>query len=286
MKYSLMAGSSALAVLASASTLAIGLSSPALAGDVILTGHDNDYHCDAGDAGGACEVLKAEVNYVANGSALPVLAIDAGGELTSSLTADGINYVAVAPSAVTGAMFNHSDYSAFVVASVTSCGGCDNPPGTGTQLAAFEPEIASFFNSGGGILGLAGAGDPDAYAYVPEAGGTTTPIFSSSGFTATPAGLANIPGFFAVNGDETHNTFSDFGSFYTVGEVFNPTGGTTGPAVTIFGNGGTIGCTGSSCHIVSGAPEPSTWAMLGLGVFGIGLALQQTRRRRPLLEAA
>ncbi|MBV9509621.1 MAG: PEP-CTERM sorting domain-containing protein, partial [Caulobacteraceae bacterium] len=181
---------------------------------------------------------------------------------------------------------NHSVYSAFIVASVSSCGGCDNAPGTGTSLAAFEPEIASFFNAGGGILGLAGASDPNAYAYVPEAPGDTTPIFSSSGFVATPAG-STIPGFFAVNGDQTHNTFAGFGSFYQVAEVYNPSGGVTGPAVTLFGSNGKIGCTGTSCHISSGgAPEPSTWAMLTLGVFGIGAALKQRKKSSALMAVA
>ena len=144
----------------------------------------------------------------------------------------------------------------------------------------FETQIAAFFNAGGGILGLAGAGDAAAYDYVPEAGGTTTPIFSSSGFVATPAGLAGIPGFFAVNGDETHNTFASFNPFYQVAEVFDPTGGTSGPAVTIFGTGGTIGCTGTTCTISGGTPEPSTWTMMVIGFAGFGLLAARARRRR------
>jgi hypothetical protein len=276
------------AFLAGASALVLGFVSPAVAagGDIILTGHDNDFHCANGNGGNACGAIGAETNFVRAGSALPVLAIDAGSELTSSLTTEGIAFTAVTPSAVTGGMFDHSLYSAFVVASVTSCGGCDNPAGTGTLLSAFETEIAAFFNAGGGILGLAGAGDPNAYDYVPEAGGNITPIFSSSGFVATPAGLAGIPGFFAVNGDETHNTFSGFNSFYQVAEVFNPTGGTTGPAVTIFGTGGTIGCTGTSRTISGGVPEPSTWTMMVLGFAGFGLVAARARRRRRLAMAA
>jgi len=280
MRNALLSGVGA-AAFAGASALSIGMASPAMAGDIILTGHDNDFHCNEGDAGSACEALAAEISFVKNGSALPVLAIDAGTELVNSLTAKGIAFTAVAPSAVTGSMFDHAKYSAFVVASVTSCGGCDNPAGTGTTLAGFEPQIVSFFNAGGGILGLAGAEDPAAYSYLPKAGGDTTPIFSSSGFVATSAGLT-IPGFFAVNGDQTHNTFSDFDPFYQVAETF----GAGGPAVTIFGTGGTIKCTGTSCTIHGGVPEPSTWAMLGLGFFGLGLVARRKARNSQLATAA
>ena len=168
MRYALLSGASA-AAFAGASALAMGLASPAMAGDIVLTGHDNDFHCAFGDTN-ACNVLGAEVSFVKAGSGLEgVLAIDAGTELSTSLGLAGVAFDVVTPGAVTAGMFDHSKYSAFVVASVTSCGGCDNPAGTGAGLAsAFEPQIVSFFNSGGGILGLAGAEDPTAYADVPR----------------------------------------------------------------------------------------------------------------------
>jgi hypothetical protein len=280
MRSALYTGVSALAV-AGAGSLTIGLATPAAAGNIVLTGHDNDYHCYFGD-GNACNALGAEASYVRNGSLLPVLVIDNGAELAGSLTGLGVANIVVTPGAVTAGMFNHSVYSAFAVASVTSCGGCDNPYGTGAGLAGYETAIASFFNAGGGILGLSGATDPNAYNYVPESGGNTTAIYSFSGFVATPAASA-IPGFVAVNGDETHNTFSDFSSFFQVAETY----GDGGPAVTLFGSGGTIGCTGTHCVITGGgAPEPSTWAMLGLGVFGLGYAMRRRRRNSALSAAA
>jgi hypothetical protein len=164
-------------------------------------------------------------------------------------------------------------YSAFVVSSVSTCGGCDNPVGTGTLLATFESAISGFFNAGGGIVGLAGATDPNAYDYAPKSGGSTTFIDSNTGFIATPTGVAGIPGFVAANGDTTHNTFASFDPFYHVAE----TQVVGGPAVTIFGSGSII-CTGTSCH-VSGVPEPSTWAMMALGFAGFGLIAARARRR-------
>jgi hypothetical protein len=265
------------------SALTLGLASSAAAaggGNIVLTGHDNDFHCHYGSGSSACSALGAEAAFVRNGSSLPVLAIDTGVlELDSALGIAGVAHVTIAPGALTAADFDITKYSAFAVASVTTCGGCDLPPGTGTALAGFSAAITSFFNAGGGILGLSGAGDPNAFDYVPESGGTTTAIFSSSDFVATANGLADIPGFSAVNGDETHNTFAGFAPFYKVAETF----GATGQAVTIYGKGGHIGCTGTKCTISGGVPEPSTWALLGLGFFGLGLA---TRRKRQVPAAA
>lgn len=264
----------------------IGGIGTAHAGNVVLTGHDNDYHCFNGDTN-ACATLTPELNFVRNGSSLPVLAIDNGSELTGSLTNVGVAYTGVTLSAVTGSMFDPTKYSAFVVASQASCGGCDMPLGTGTALSAFNTAIASFFNAGGGILGLAGASDANAYAYVPDSAGTTTPIYASSGFVATSTGTSGIPGFIAVNGDETHNTFANPGtagvsSGYQVAERYNGTAASD-PAVTLFASA-TIKCTGAACTLTptapTGVPEPSTLLLFGAGLFGLAGARRLSKSRR------
>ena len=263
-------------LLAGVSTLALGFNAPAMAGDILLTGHDNDYHCTiGGNAGDACGALDVEAKYVTSGSSdpnLPILVIDNGTELTSALTADGFSVVSTTVGGVTAASFNPSLYSAFAVASVSTCGGCDNPVGTGTTLAGFSTAIDSFFNAGGGILGLTSASDDSGFAYVPQAT-AGSPIFSTSGFVATPAGTAGIPGFFAVNGDETHNIFtSDTG--YMVAETFPGDGNAP---VTLFLSNATI--SGTKIGTGPSVPEPASLSLLCAGLFGLASARLLSRRR-------
>jgi len=96
-----------------------------------------------------------------------------------------------------------------VVASATSCGGCDNTPAAIANITAQSAAIASFFNAGGGIIGLAGANDPNAYAYVPQSATNAGGAPPSSGYLQTADGATlGIP---AVNGDTTHNFFNEPG---------------------------------------------------------------------------
>ena len=267
MKYSLYAG---------VAVAAMGFASPSMAGSIFLTGHDNDFHESAAAHLATLNALK----LVKGGSSLPVLTFDAGSELQTLMTDVGQAFVNVDPSVaanVTAALFDHSVYSAFVVASVTSCGGCDNTPAAIDNITAQSAAIAAFFNAGGGIFGLAGANYAGAYAYVPESASNPGGSPPSFGYVQTADGLA--AGLTPVNGDTTHNFFNEPGtgglsSAYKVSERLGDP--VTGTPESVFVSGGIITCTGTHCVIVP-TPEPVSLALLGVGLFG--LAAARSRRR-------
>ncbi|HEU0157194.1 MAG TPA: hypothetical protein VFQ82_14060, partial [Stellaceae bacterium] len=201
------------ALLAGVAAVALVGAGAAHAGNIVLTGHDNDFHLPI--TGNALAALTAEFSFVRNGSALPVLVLDdskIGSELVNAATTilGAANVVHVDPVNVTAADFDITKYSAFAVASVTSCGGCDNTPADIAAITAQSAAIATFFNDGGGILGLAGANDPSAYAYVPEAATNPGGSPPRTGYVQTAAGA--ILGLPAVDGDTTHNFFDEPGT--------------------------------------------------------------------------
>lgn len=187
-------------------------------GNLWVTGHDPDYHCTFDAA--QCNYLKVAVNFVMNGSTLPVLALDHGTEVATAVNAafsgSGPSVTTVDPRTgfSTLPLVSTSGtplYSAIIVASDTTCGGCDNNDGVGITpdsdaINARAADIAQFYNAGGGILALAGAENIGVfYNFMPVA---TTGATTTSPYTFTSLGLSL--GLIEGSDDNccaTHNSF-------------------------------------------------------------------------------
>ena len=121
--------------LLSIGSLVVGLTPVAMAGRIVLTGHDNDFHRSAN----AVTATTAELAWLgATASAKKILVIDDGTQAKTLVEGiEGVGKVVTKSvgglTGVTAADFDFGTYSSFVVASIKSCGGCDNPPGTGDR---------------------------------------------------------------------------------------------------------------------------------------------------------
>lgn len=196
---------------------------PSSGGNLWVTGHDPDYHCTF--QGLQCNYLKVAVNFVTNGSTLPILALDHGSEVATAVsdafggsgpvvnTVDPRTGFSSLPLVSSGGT---PLYSAIIVASDTTCGGCDNNDAAGVTpdsdaINARAADIALFFNAGGGILALAGADNIGVfYNFIPVA---TIGATTSSPYTLTSLGLSL--GLIEGSDDNccaTHNSFQTPGT--------------------------------------------------------------------------
>lgn len=203
---------------------------PAQAGRAVITGHDADLHCSTSSSPteNQCHYMKVALDYVRAGSSKPVLVLDRL-NLDVVRALDNAYGAGVVPRTVmdprggdfASAPINTATYSAIIVASDTTCGGCDlNESGStpdSDAIIARKGAIEAFFNAGGGILALSGAShgdgsDPDDryYGFLPvPVGGvavappfTLTPEGKALGFTDGTGGTPDD-----VNCCPTHNSF-------------------------------------------------------------------------------
>jgi hypothetical protein len=266
----------------------------AMAGRLIVTGHDADLHCVSGSGG--CHFITVAVSWVRAGApdpSKPVLILDhdpsgSASNYQMSMALDmafdpgSVPRVVMDPRSAefATAPITTNDYSAILVASDTTCGGCDlnvndtsdpNLTPDSDAINARAQDIAAFFNAGGGVFAAAGAnhGDGDTtdgpetyyqFVPIPLGGHQVTPPF-----TLTPAGQAlgfqddpNAPGGSDINCCATHNSFQEppSGSPLTVAERDSSTDPSTGAPinapVTLFADGTISGGT----IVEPGAPPP------------------------------
>jgi hypothetical protein len=216
-------------------TLALLPAAPAQAGRLLVTGHDADFHCSGGpSATDQCHFVEVAVRYVRGGAPdpnKPVLVLDRGNldfvrALDNAFGAGALPRTVIDPRSPEFATtpINTTTYSAILIASDTTCGGCDlNESGStpdSDAINARAKDIEAFFNDGGGIFANSGAshGDGDAstgpdnyYSFVPiPVGGvavsapfTLTAEGRALGFTDGTGGTKDD-----INCCATHNSFN------------------------------------------------------------------------------
>jgi hypothetical protein len=275
--------------------------SVAFAGNFFATGHDQDLHC-AGTDTDECAYYAITTGFVRAGSSLPVLILDRGSlQAVSALnlaysdtqsatpTASSPPYVVEDPQGVETTHINGTPppgisaastwsitplldgsgrplWSAIIVASDASCGGCDlNDTSDGTHpdsdaINARTSAIQAFFNAGGGLLYLAGAdnafnadgvtGKDVYYASVPVPVGGQ-PVTEPFTVTADGGSLGITTAM--ANCCATHNSFTlpDTGSTIKVAEKDS-----AGLAESLYVRGGNV-CTGGFCDPPPPPPPPS-----------------------------
>lgn len=200
--------------------VALALPAPsAFAGRLVATGHDADFHCGYGID--QCHSVEVATRYVRGGApdpGKPVLVLDRG-ELLLSRALDRAFGPGAVPRVVMdprGGQFAAeplltSRWSAIMVASDASCGGCDLNEATSTPdsaaIASRAADIRAFFNGGGGVYAGAGGERADAYYRFLPFAVTDAPL---GGFLA-PTSAGEALGFTAGDATccATHNGFAE-----------------------------------------------------------------------------
>jgi hypothetical protein len=225
-----------------AGVLAVCLLAPssAFAGRLWVTGHDADFHCSGGEQ---CHYVRVAVDFVRGGAPnpnRPVLVLDRLDldfvqALDAAFGAGAVPRTVIDPRSpeFASAPITTSRYSAILIASDTTCGGCDLNEFDSTPdsdaINARSADIAAFFNAGGGVYANSGAshGDGDAttgadsyYSFLPlPVGGTPvsgpfclTSIGASLGLE-DPSGCPDASRHRGTNDDlnccATHNSFTE-----------------------------------------------------------------------------
>jgi hypothetical protein len=282
-------------VLVSVGLFGVGLLAAGLAygGNIYLTGHDLDLHCNGGAV--QCNALGIAMDIIRAGApdpTKPVLVLDEGGEVSGALAraaTEAQNKVegagkpfpidVVKAAGFGTASLTTSDFSAIVFASDENCGGCDNGPGDITAVNARTADIQSFFNAGGGLLYLAGAEDPGYYNSVPV---PASAVAVSAPFTVTSFGaglggaFGNAPGLTDPGDDNccpTHNSFTlpDPSSPLKVAELDSarpkPFAETLVAVGASIGGGGFTG--GGTPGPTTSVPEPASAFLLVSALLGL-----------------
>lgn len=230
-----------IAALALAGVSLIALTDHAAAqGSIFLTGHDPDFHASlGGNLAGARRFNQLAIGFVNDPGFNPYVA-PAGGRflfVESRIPVPGGHTIGkngiIASGYVEGVNFDHADasqlnaalnglgttYSAIVVAS--DFGGILTQAELDI-LNARSGDIANFVNTGGGIYAMAESGSAggltthDRFGFIPRLVAGATLNQNENGFTVSGFGASIGYTVNEVNGNASHNIFTDFGGLSPV----------------------------------------------------------------------
>lgn len=220
MRFSTRAAVLTAAAAAAAMLAAPGMASTAAAaepdqgGSLVATGHDLDFHC-ASEETLSCDYFRIVTQAVQSGSTLPILALDSGTQVADSVAASGLSNPVTTvdptePEFATTQFVSDGGmklFSAIIVASDSTCGGCDNDRADAEAINTRSDDFRAYFNASGGIVAEAGADNRDIYYnFVPLEG--ISGVAVSAPFTVTERGeelgLTNEQ----ANCCATHNSFT------------------------------------------------------------------------------
>jgi hypothetical protein len=232
--------------------LAVTASAAFASGREVLDGHDPDFHC-GNISDPSCDFFTHAVPFARGGApdpTLPVLVLDNNAlKLQNALTivfGAALPVQVVDPSSATFASLpiDTAHYSAIIVASDESCGGCDLNTSTATPdsdaITARKAAIQAFFQAGGGVIALSGgevgsqpAGRCDVYySFLPlPAPACQASVNGGPTFPVTPNGASL--GFQDTDFPFPHNEFTN----PAAGSALQPIALDDTQAVALFGAG-------------------------------------------------
>ena len=256
-----------------------GAGSLAFAGRIFVTGHDPIWHAQlGGNATGARNLAQAGINFAVGSSTLPFLFVEsitatvpAGNFRTAPFLTSALGYAASDFQVINGAGLSAlpdvadflTGFSAIVVAS--DHGGML----TAAELSFLNANsgvILDYLNAGGGLYAEAESnatgliGTTPRFGFLPFLVSSTDFQSAETSNTVTPFGASQFGLINSdVNGNFSHNFFAATGGMNPV-DLFNadPDRPLTLAFDGLIGEGGV-------------APEPATFALLGLGLAGVAL---------------